>query len=137
MLMATNEILLQLLTGGLLGMTGQVLRVVVGLKKLNDEATQKGLRTKDLLVTSTLLISLLIGFGAGILAVLSISTFGDGTALSKSNLFALLAAGYAGTDFIEGFMKKNVPDSPTGDNHAPAQDANLPPPGPGKQPAAH
>ena len=129
--MSTAENLLQLLTGGLLGVTGQGLRVTVGIKKLNDQAQQANRNTKDMIVTSQLLISLLIGFLAGILATLSIATFGDGTPLNKQTMFSLLGAGYAGTDFIEAFMKKNVPDENAGQTFgiAPAKGAT---PQPGK-----
>lgn len=129
--MTISDTLLELLTGGLLGVTGQGLRVIVGIKKMNDEALQKGTTTKNLFVTSTLVISLLIGFFAGILATFSMTTFGDGTPLNKANMFALLGAGYAGTDFIEGFMKKNLPaDTTDPDPNA------TPPKGPSPQPGS-
>lgn len=124
--MSTTETLLQLLTGGLLGVTGQGLRVIVGIKKLNDQAQQTNQKTKDMIVTSQLLISLLIGFFAGILATLSMVTFGDGKPLGKQALFSLLGAGYAGTDFIEAFMKKNLPDQ-TPNNGAPPKGASPQP----------
>jgi len=108
--MTTGETLIQLLTGGLLGLTGQGLRVVVGLKKLNDQAQQTNQKTKDLIVTSQLLISLLIGFFAGILATVSMLATGDGKPLSNHALLSMIAAGYAGTDFIEAFMNKAQPD---------------------------
>jgi len=124
--MSTQETLLQLVTGGLLGLTGQGLRVVVGLKKLNDQAQLSNQKTKDMIVTSQLLISLLIGFFAGILATLSLSAFGDGTPMNKQTLFSLLGAGYAGTDFIEAFMNKNVPA--TDNNSTPAGASPQPKP---------
>jgi hypothetical protein len=108
----TEEIILQLLLGGLLGAVGQGLRVIVGMKKTYDVAQQQQEKFADLIVTSRLLLSLLIGFCAGLLAMLSISTLTkdflqDGN--TKTHLLAVLASGYAGTDFIEGLMKKYLP----------------------------
>jgi hypothetical protein len=54
-------------------------------------------------------ISLLIGFIAGALAIIGITDSVEGTKLSKQIIVTLLGAGYAGTDFIEGFIKKYLP----------------------------
>jgi hypothetical protein len=105
----TAEILLQLLLGGLLGLAGQALRLVVGLKKMNDEAVRSGTSVKDLLVTSRMVTSLLIGFVAGLLCILSLSSFKPDFltgADAKQVILSIVAAGYAGTDFIEGFIQK-------------------------------
>ena len=50
----------------------------------------------------SLLISLLIGVIAGIIAALSNLE----KVLDKSVIIAFIAAGYVGTDFIEGFLRK-------------------------------
>jgi len=113
--MSTGEILLQLLIGGLLGLVGQILRFAVGYKKMNDEASKTQKHTKDLFVFSTLVSSLLIGFAAGILAMASISTFDSHFLDSdlRQKILTLIASGYAGTDFIEGFVKRYIPNSNT------------------------
>jgi uncharacterized membrane protein YeaQ/YmgE (transglycosylase-associated protein family) len=51
--------------------------------------------------TKRFLISLLIGGIAGGLA----AAYFSGQELNSTIIFGLIAAGYAGTDFIEGFMK--------------------------------
>jgi hypothetical protein len=97
-------------------MAGQSLRVVVGLKKLNDDASDAGKRLKDVFVGSRMVVSLLIGFVAGLLGILSISSFKadffSGTGV-KQVILSLVAAGYAGTDFIEGFITKFLPGTTT------------------------
>ena len=105
----TQEIILQLLLGGILGIAGQLVRVVVGLKKANDEAISKNLTLKQTFDTSRLVVSILLGFVAGVLAMVSLTTFKCDFLQTdtKKTIMALIVAGYAGTDFIEGFMKKS------------------------------
>jgi len=116
----TTETLLQLLIGGLLGLVGQGLRVIVGLKKMQDQASQTGTTVKDEFVTSTFFTSLLIGFVAGVLAMVSISSFKADffEQNTKSTIMTLIAGGYAGTDFIEGFIKKYIPAGGNAANNA-------------------
>ena len=98
-----------LLLGGLLGTLGQGIRVVAGLKKVNDQAVRDGTPFAQLFQTSTLLLSLLIGFIAGALAIIGITSGQEALKVSKDLAITLIAAGYAGTDFIEGFIKKYLP----------------------------
>jgi membrane associated rhomboid family serine protease len=93
-----------ILLGAILGSAGQCIRVVVGLKKNSDKA-DKGTKIKDWLDSKQLLISILIGAVAGILGAISLL----GEAIDKQLLITLMTIGYAGTDFIEGFMKKKLP----------------------------
>jgi hypothetical protein len=58
---------------------------------------------------STLIISLLIGFIAGALAIIGIVDTSTPVAPDKELVLTLLGAGYAGTDLIEGFIKKYLP----------------------------
>jgi len=106
----TIEVLTQILLGGLLGIVGQGLRIVVGLKKLNDKAQTNKVSVTSLIETNQLLTSLLISFCAGALALTSISTFKPDflNNNAKQNILAIIAAGYSGTDFIEGFIKKHL-----------------------------
>ena len=112
--MQTQEVILQLLMGGLLGAVGQGLRIIVGMKKLNEDAKELGTKVGALLDTSRMVVSLLIGFCTGILTVVSMSDFDkvffSGADL-KQHLLSIIAAGYAGTDFIEGLMKKYLPNT--------------------------
>jgi hypothetical protein len=108
--MSTEQWILQLLLGGILGMLGQGIRVITGLKKVHDQASAENKPFGQLFDVGTLMISLLIGFTAGALAI--IATTPDGSALTKVDrqmIVTLLAAGYAGTDFIEAFVKKYLP----------------------------
>lgn len=119
--MSTQTVLLQLLLGGLLGLVGQGIRLIVGMKKLNDEATAQHTKLAELIVTSKLLMGLLIGFCAGILATVAISDFKaelfGNSATTKQNILAIIAAGYAGTDFIEGLIKKHIPTTTATNNN--------------------
>jgi hypothetical protein len=101
------EVLAALTLAGLLGMAGQIVRAVGGLKKMSDEARAQGLHTFDLFVTSRLVTSLIVGFVAGMAAAVSMGLSNlmpvrlDNTQL----LVGLAAAGYAGTDFLEAFAR--------------------------------
>jgi hypothetical protein len=93
--------------GALLGAAGQILRVVAGLKKLNDEANQKGVAVGDLFATSQLVVSILIGAVAGLLGAISLGV-DPKAAIPAEKLSALLGIGYAGSDFIEAFMLRGA-----------------------------
>jgi len=109
-----------LLLGGLLGLIGQSIRVIVGLKKTYDFSQQQNSTFKDTFDGTQLLISLLIGFIAGALGTLVQLNFKDDLVWTKDLAVEMIAIGYAGADFIEGFMKKFLPSSAgnttTGDN---------------------
>ena len=100
--------------GALLGATGQGIRAIIGLKKAAESAQAAGSTLKNEFDASQLLVSLLIGAIAGMLAALPFMT--EVNSLDYQTLIALLGAGYAGADFIEGFMRKalpqNVPNPP-------------------------
>lgn len=107
--MTIEHWIMQLLLGGLLRVLGQGIRVVPGLKKVNDQALAEGKPFGDVFNMGTLLISLLIGFTAGALAIIaSPPDAGAGATMDRLMILTLLAAGYAGTDFIEAFVKKNL-----------------------------
>lgn len=119
-----ENLLLKIILGGILGFCGQSLRVIVGLKGLNEEVSER-LQQYDTLDrksvfnemfdTKRLLISLLIGFVAGVLASLTIDgdiiatplpKAGNIVSSNESSIWGIIAAGYAGTDFIEKFLGK-------------------------------
>lgn len=90
--------------GILLGLLGQALRVVVGIKKEVDQATAAGKTLKDSFDSVRLAISLMIGGLAGGLGAISLL----GTEINRELLLTLVAIGYSGADFIEGFVRKKT-----------------------------
>jgi hypothetical protein len=117
--MTLENLVMQILAGGLLGMLGQGARVVAGLKKSRDNAVANGATLADVFDGSALLCSLLIGFVAGALALLATAPAGPVTGIDRHTIVAIIASGYAGTDFIEAFIHKAVPDSARADGTAP------------------
>jgi putative chitinase len=117
-----GNVLLALILAGILGMVGQGIRAVAGIKKMGDDAQAKGISPSQAFSPSWFLVSLMIGFIAGVVAGLAL---GLSKILKAPDDFQLLlgiaAAGYTGTDFIEAFasqyssglMSKGVP--PVGD----------------------
>ena len=97
------------LLGGILGAVGQGMRVIVGIKKQLDKASACGKKWEDWFETKQLLSSLIIAFTvggiAGVLGAIELL----GTEITKEFMITLIAIGYAGTDFIEGFMKRHTP----------------------------
>jgi len=91
-----------LAVAGLLGIVGQGIRVCLGLKKLSDQAVNSEADMPDLFDARRLLISLLIGALAAILA--SIVLIDHSQELNSNLLLEFAAAGYSGSDFIEGAM---------------------------------
>ncbi|HEY1606413.1 MAG TPA: hypothetical protein VGF77_12540 [Allosphingosinicella sp.] len=107
--------------GAIVGALGQGVRLIIGLKKVGDAAsaqTSAGTQTSmaDLVVGSRILISFIIGAIAGTIA--AATTIAPGAAISPEQIMGLAAAGYAGADFIEGFMSKAEPavGTPAGQN---------------------
>jgi hypothetical protein len=94
--------------GAVAGAVGQSARAIVGLKKANDSAPA-GTTLGDNFDASRLLFSLLIGAVAGVLA--GVGTVHDLDHISTELFLGLVAAGYGGADFIEGFMLKNMPNA--------------------------
>jgi hypothetical protein len=99
--------LIIILLGAILGTVGQGLRVIVGIKKTADVATATGLDQTSLIKTQQLVLSLFIAFAIGAIAGVLAAVNNVDLSFSKSTIFAFVAAGYAGTDFIEGFIRKS------------------------------
>jgi hypothetical protein len=112
--MHTNswDILGNLLLAAFLGAVGQLIRIVAGLKKASDDANANNKSLGDVFNGKRLLVSLgisiAVGAVAGLLAAFQITTPWD-----KSVMLSLLSAGYAGSDFIEAFMKRGSGTAPT------------------------
>ncbi len=97
----------KLLLAALLGVVGQFIRVIVGLKKEYDSAAAAKTTLKANFDVREMVVSLVIAVAVGAVAgVLSAISAADIT--SRSAMIALLGAGYSGTDFIEGFMKTSL-----------------------------
>jgi hypothetical protein len=103
-----GEMLAILIIGAFLGMVGQGFRVIVGLKKLNDISANKAefdaqFDPKQLMIS--LLYAMAIGALTGVIVILNggLTSYTD-----AKSLIAIIAAGYAGTDLIEGFVTKNL-----------------------------
>jgi len=94
--------------GAVLGADGQGARAIVGVKKGIDKASLSGKVKeewfKEEFEAKRFIVSLLIGGIAGILGAILLL----GTEVDRKFLLSLVAAGYAGADFIEGFMITNV-----------------------------
>jgi hypothetical protein len=93
-------VVLGIIFGGL----GQGARTIVGIKKLNDYADDTN-PLSALIDGIRLLISFGIGGVAGAFAAVTLIT--DFTkSVPAEQLFAIAAAGYSGSDFIEGFISR-------------------------------
>jgi hypothetical protein len=96
---------LQLLgLGGLAGAVGQGARTVVGFKKLYDAASSAHVSLSELVAGHRIFVSLAIGFIAGALAAIGIIDNLD--SITPQQIFALIAAGYAGGDAVEGLISR-------------------------------
>lgn len=110
--MTPDQVIEKILLGGLLGLLGQGIRMAIGLKKLSDINAQK--KNKEELNTGRLMVSLFIGFVAGALYVL---LTGSDAAVEEQYvgnqfIFTVIAAGYAGSDFIEGLFNTYIAKMP-------------------------
>jgi len=94
-----------LAVGCLSGAVGQMVRQIAGLKKVND-TKDPGQGLSDVVDSTRLVTSLLIGATAGALCSLTLSF--DPAKMSGQTILALVTSGYAGADFIEAFMSKRV-----------------------------
>jgi hypothetical protein len=105
--MDSQTLLLNLGLGFLLGMAGQVVRAVAGLRKHSGTPPSSGagaeLTPREAFNGTQFAVSLLLGGVAGMLAVVVL--WDKMNNLNKDTALGLLAAGYAGSDFLEGVIK--------------------------------
>jgi hypothetical protein len=87
----------------MLGAFGQVIRAVAGLKKAQEGSSGGAAGFSATFEWPVFLVSLVIGFTAGALASLVASYPAK---LDATFLLTFIAAGYAGADFIEAFIRK-------------------------------
>lgn len=101
-----SEFLSALILGGILGMVGQGMRVIVGLKKIYESLGAEE-QFGNKMDWSRLSVSLVIGFIAGAFGMIlkidyeTVSTM----VMTKDFMLSIIAIGYMGVDFIEGMMK--------------------------------
>jgi putative chitinase len=128
-----NQLLQGALIAMLLGLFGQGLRAVAGLRKQMDEAATKSLMLKDVFDPTSFWFSLFVGAIAGLAAFLGM-TYGTSERMSWDSgkvVLGIAAAGYAGADFIEAFAKKYLPADQASDRShqqrpaAPERDESL------------
>lgn len=124
--MEIGDWLVHLGFAALMGMAGQFGRAVIGLKKLSAKNERSGLAPMTGFAPGQLVATLFVGALAGILAMLLLVDPATGIKASKELVVGLMAAGYSGTDFIEGALGKLLPGaSPSA---APAEAPRLAPP---------
>jgi hypothetical protein len=100
-----------------MGMLGQGARAVVGLKGMSDDAKALNLSPNDLFEAGRLITSIIIGFLVGLAAALITLKGGDVNHITIpgwTTLLAWAASGYAGTDFLEGFIAQYLPQGAPG-----------------------
>jgi hypothetical protein len=100
-----------LLIGGALGIGGQLLRAFVGWIKRNGQARVTG--DREVLMASRFFFSTFVGFIAGSAAALLSTNVANEVVLTGPAVLCLAAAGYAGTDFVEGIVGSFTASSAT------------------------
>ena len=89
-------LLICLLLGGL----GQLIRAIIGIYKLYAD---KNINFKEQFSWVRFILSIVIGFCTGIITFLIYDPN-----FTKSDLLGMLSAGYAGTDWVEGVLTKQI-----------------------------
>lgn len=92
---------------GVAGMVGQGIRAVVGLRKAGYLQIEAG-DSKQNFSASYLMVTLMIGFIAGSLSGLTLGLDTFAGKFPSESLMAVVAAGYAGVDFIEGSFNSRI-----------------------------
>lgn len=92
---------------GVAGMVGQGIRAIVGLRKAGYLQIEAG-DSKQNFSASYLMVTLMIGFIAGSLSGLTMGLDTFAGKFSSESLMAVVAAGYAGVDFIEGSFNSRI-----------------------------
>lgn len=106
----SGSILSTLLLWGLMGLIGQGVRAIVGLK--NAAAAQSSNPTAQSSFNAAyLFVSLMIGFIAGVVAGIALNPqlVPDASSVDMKTLLGIAAAGYAGADFIENSFSTIIP----------------------------
>ena len=111
--MSSADILTTLVLCGLLGAVGQGIRAAVGLKSVATLQAQAGSQ-QDQFDAAYFALTMMIGFIAGTLAGIVLLMNGvPADKINLNSLLAVIAAGYAGTDFIENTFTNLMPKMAT------------------------
>jgi hypothetical protein len=102
----SSDFLMILLLGALMGIVGQGARAVVGVAKAR--ARSGGFSLLAVFYPIRLLLSLVIGAFVGVGAALVFWDTAMAGAPTSTELLLAALAGYAGTDFIEGYLKITI-----------------------------
>lgn len=97
--------------GGLCGFFGQLVRILVGIKKAHSTLKPKSNSQLD---GKRLIISSVLGFFIGSIALVLLHKDAD-EPIPKNMIITLMAIGYSGVDLIEGlfgFFKKTNSEHP-------------------------
>jgi hypothetical protein len=105
--MDAGQTLAFLALGGFLGLVGQFVRAIVGVKKDQRAAAAANPPQTQWFDAKELVIGLIVGTAAGVIA--AITQLGPAVTISNSLAFGFVAAGYSGADFINGVMKGWLP----------------------------
>ncbi|MDX1612529.1 MAG: hypothetical protein R3185_09170, partial [Candidatus Thermoplasmatota archaeon] len=113
MALEAYQVLAWVALGAVLGITGQLARVIVGLRKVHGKLGPGRTFSDEFQpqrLIASLLLAVAVGGVAGVFAAMRLITpeGGGGTeapeVITKSIIGVMIAAGYAGTDFIEGAL---------------------------------
>jgi predicted chitinase len=132
-----GTILLALLLCGLLGVLGQGVRAIVGLKNAGSLNSTTPTEQAEFSL-AYLVLSLMIGFIAGVIAGIALNLENIIT-VDPSNwklLLGIAGSGYIGADFIENTMSLVIPGTKTAAAKTPPSPVAVPPRPPIVPPAA-
>ncbi len=87
-----------------LGVGGQLVRVAVGFKKMHDKNLATGIKTE--FDSKKFWTSIILGAMAALITAV-IKWKGD-SQVDPDFIFTLMAAGYAGSDIIEGLIENGI-----------------------------
>jgi hypothetical protein len=104
---SASTILVTLLLGAFLGMLGQGLRMFVGISKANKDPQNKDKKMNEYIELRRVVFSFIYAFIIGAITGGLMAMDHIGANWSKTVMMGIVTAGYAGTDFIEGFIHKN------------------------------
>ncbi|MEI6408221.1 MAG: hypothetical protein WCR52_02465 [Bacteroidota bacterium] len=88
------------IAGGLLGISGQVIRIFVGLTKTSAR--------NEPISFSRLAGSVTLGFVNGGLGIFTLSNWEPNFTMTQEHFILLISIGYAGTDFLEGLFRSLI-----------------------------
>src|SRR5271155_4952702 len=123
-----GSILLALLLCGLLGVLGQGVRAIVGLKNAGSLNSTTPTEQAEFSL-AYLVLSLMVGFIAGILAGIALDLENIIT-VDPSNwklLLGIAGSGYVGADFIENTMSVVIPGTRRAETRAPPSPVSVSP----------